>query len=526
MRQSETRYRTLFEAIDEGFCIIQMLYDDAGHPVDWRFLQVNRAFELNNGLSNAEGKTIREMTPDIEPKWMEIYDLVARTGMPLRFEEESAALGRIFNLYAFRIGEPRERKVAVIFTDVTDRKRHEQRNAFLAELAEDFTINVTAEEIMRIVGEKIGRFLHISDCLFAEIDEGQDKADVRYNWHAPGLPDLAGVYRLSDFVTGEFLRMAREGEMIIINDTQTDGRVDAGRYAALHIHAYVTVPFHRGDEWKYLFTVNDSTARHWRPDEIELIEEVTRLTLPRIERARAEAELQKLNAQLEQRVLDRTEALRQSHTQLRELATHMEITREDERTRIAREVHDELGGHLTALKIELGSLSWGRETDAALNQRLSEMKAHIDEIVGIVRRIGSDLRPPVLDDYGLISAIEWHANEWERRIGIACLLDLVEDKPPLSREKRTAVFRAFQEALTNVARHANATKVNVTMALDQGELVLVIEDNGVGIQPDVLTFSNSLGLKGMQERMKEVGGEVEIEGLRGAGTVVLIRVPV
>jgi signal transduction histidine kinase len=132
----------------------------------------------------------------------------------------------------------------------------------------------------------------------------------------------------------------------------------------------------------------------------------------------------------------------------------------------------------------------------------------------------------VLDDYGLIPAMEWHAHEWERRTGIACLLDLVEDKPPLSREKRTAVFRAFQEALTNVARHAQATKVNVTMALDQGELVLVIEDNGVGIQPDVLTFSNSLGLKGMQERMKEVGGEVEIEGLRGAGTVVLIRVPV
>jgi signal transduction histidine kinase len=132
----------------------------------------------------------------------------------------------------------------------------------------------------------------------------------------------------------------------------------------------------------------------------------------------------------------------------------------------------------------------------------------------------------VLDDYGLIPAMEWHAHEWERRTGIACLLDLVEDKPPLSREKRTAVFRAFQEALTNVARHAQATKVNVTMALDQGELVLVIEDNGVGIQPDVLTFSNSLGLKGMQERMNEVGGAVEIEGLRGAGTVVLIRVPV
>jgi PAS domain S-box-containing protein len=244
------------------------------------------------------------------------------------------------------------------------------------------------------------------------------------------------------------------------------------------------------------------------------------------ERARAEAALQVLNEQLEERVAERTEALRRSHTQLRELAMHMETAREDERTRIAREVHDDLGGHLTALKIEMGALVRGRESDDALKHRLNEMKSHIDEIVAIVRRIGSDLRPPVLDDYGLIPALEWHAREFERRTGLSCQLDLVEDKPSLSREKRTAVFRAFQEALTNVARHAQASQVNVAMVIDEGELVLVIEDNGIGISQETLASSRSLGLKGMEERLKEVGGRVEIEGRTGQGTVVEIRMPI
>lgn len=125
LRQSEEKYRTLFDSIDEGYCIIKMLYDDTGKATDWRFIEVNRAFELNNGLYNAQGKTIRELAPDIEPKWVEIYNSVAQTGQSLRFEEDSIALGRTFTLYAFPIGNPAEHLVAVIFTDISENKRTE-----------------------------------------------------------------------------------------------------------------------------------------------------------------------------------------------------------------------------------------------------------------------------------------------------------------------------------------------------------------------------------------------------------------
>lgn len=126
LHKSAQKYRTLFDSIDEGYCIIQMMHNENGYAYDWRFLEVNRAFEFNNGLSNAAGKTIRELAPTIEPKWMVIYDKVAQTGQPLRFEEDSVALGRVFNLYAFRIGDAVEHKVAVIFTDITEKKRMEK----------------------------------------------------------------------------------------------------------------------------------------------------------------------------------------------------------------------------------------------------------------------------------------------------------------------------------------------------------------------------------------------------------------
>ena len=135
-RDSEARYRTLFSSMDEGYCIIQMLYDASGVANDWRFIEVNRAFESHNGLAGAEGRTIREMAPDIERKWIDIYGRVAETGESLRFQEWSGALqDRFFDLYAFRVGAPADRKVAVLFTNITEAKRLEERQkVLLAEL--------------------------------------------------------------------------------------------------------------------------------------------------------------------------------------------------------------------------------------------------------------------------------------------------------------------------------------------------------------------------------------------------------
>jgi len=287
LRQSEERYRTLFESIDEGFCVVEVLLDAYGTPIDYRILEVNPSFEQQTGLQQAVGKTARQL--NLEAHWIEIYGRVALTGESTRFENSSETLKRWFDVYACRAGEPEARKVAIVFRDISDRKRREANLAFLANIAEDLSRLSSSDEIMQTVGPKIGAHLNLSHCLFAAIDIAQDQAVVEYAWHHSDAPDLIGVYQLSEFVTEAFQPAVRAGETIVIHNTQTDSRIDANRYAAFNIHAFVSVPFHHSNEWKYLLTVNHAVSRDWREDEIELVRELTNRIFPRLERARAEA---------------------------------------------------------------------------------------------------------------------------------------------------------------------------------------------------------------------------------------------
>lgn len=242
----------------------------------------------------------------------------------------------------------------------------------------------------------------------------------------------------------------------------------------------------------------------------------------------SEARYRELNATLEMRVAERTEELAQSREQLRELSAYIVRTREDERARIAREVHDELGGSLTVLKMSLARAARGHNDDLELSAKIKDMHTQIDDLVKLVRRIASDLRPSILDDFGLSAAMEWQALEWSQRTGIPCRLDvsLMPEDFEIDADRRTALFRVFQESLTNVARHARATQVAVTLLQDGDQLMLTIQDNGQGIDPEKLKSGRSLGLMGMQERVREVGGEMEIITAPGKGATICVHVPV
>jgi PAS domain S-box-containing protein len=131
LRVSEEKYRALFELIDAGFCVIEVLFDDANKPIDYRYLQVNRTFEKQTGISNAVGRRMREIAPAHEEPWFQIYSLVALTGAPRRFESRAVALGRFYDVYAFRFGQPRQRQVALLFNDITGRKQAEEERGRL-----------------------------------------------------------------------------------------------------------------------------------------------------------------------------------------------------------------------------------------------------------------------------------------------------------------------------------------------------------------------------------------------------------
>ena len=216
-------------------------------------------------------------------------------------------------------------------------------------------------------------------------------------------------------------------------------------------------------------------------------------------------------------------ALERSQTELRALAAHLQEIREDERTRLSREVHDVLGQQLTAIRLGIGWFGRHYADDEAATARLEDVRATIDETIRHVRQIASDLRPGILDDFGLASAVEWQAARYEERTGTVCTVDVQgHTEPP--REVATAGFRVLQEALTNVARHAEAGRVAITVILDPRSVRLVIADDGRGFDTD-RAGRRSLGLMGMRERAGALGGTLDVRSAPEHGAVVECTLP-
>jgi signal transduction histidine kinase len=233
---------------------------------------------------------------------------------------------------------------------------------------------------------------------------------------------------------------------------------------------------------------------------------------------------------LEQRQTERERAemeLKRSQELFRSLSTHLQVAREEERTRIARRIHDDMGQALTALKIDLSWLNKRLATDQGIiREKLESMVTLINETIETVHNVSEDLRPGILDDFGLAAAIEWQAEEFQKRTGMACRTSLPPHEFDLGKEKSTNLFRIVQESLTNVIRHANATRVEINLSVKDGVLWLEVMDNGQGIPEEALSNPTSFGLIGIKERVHSLDGEVHIAGTLKVGTRIIVKIPI
>jgi two-component system sensor histidine kinase UhpB len=222
------------------------------------------------------------------------------------------------------------------------------------------------------------------------------------------------------------------------------------------------------------------------------------------------------------------EQLRESHQQLRALSVYLQSVREEERTRIAREVHDELGQALTSCKLDLSWIANKIPRELRnLHEKARDLTAHIDYTIQTVRRISTELRPGVLDHLGLAAALEWQANDFQNRTGIKCDVHTDVKETQLDQNLSTTLFRIFQETLTNVIRHAGATRVSVDLRQAHGRILLEVADNGRGISKAEMTNMRSMGLLGMRERAALLGGSFKIGRLpKSGGTRVLVSIPI
>jgi PAS domain S-box-containing protein len=295
LRESEAKYRSLFESMDEGFCILQLTFDKEQKPIDYRFIEINPAFEQQTGMKNALGRTIRELVPDIEPFWVDIYGTVAVTGVPRRFTDYSQVMDRWFDVNAFRIGEPHEHKVALLFNDISERKQAEEisrrtaeLDAFRVSLADALRPLADPVEVQSTASRVLGEYLSANRVVYFEV-RGTDYVVERD--YVNGAAALAGNYSIDSFGS-QLLAAYRTGRTVCVSDVEADPNLSPDQrsaYAAIQIGAYIGIPLVKGGEFVAGLAVHTSEPRAWTAEEVALAEEVAERTWAAVDRARAEA---------------------------------------------------------------------------------------------------------------------------------------------------------------------------------------------------------------------------------------------
>ena len=292
LKQSEARYRTLFNSIDQGFCIFEMVYDTSGKAVDYRFLEVNSNFERHSGLADAVGRTALELVPGLEQHWMDLYANVVATGDPFHFEQGSGAMGRWFEVDAVRVGDASSRRVALLFTDVSERRRVQRsleaearRASFRAALSEALRTqgdpNLLQNEAARLLGEHLGA----GRVFYGEVAADGERAVVVRDYTL-GLPSFAGVHPMANFGAA-LLEQAQKGQPARVPDVQNDPQLSAlekEAYQAVGVGANLAVPVLKGGQLRAFLVVHHRQAYPWPAEDVLLVEETAERTWAALER--------------------------------------------------------------------------------------------------------------------------------------------------------------------------------------------------------------------------------------------------
>lgn len=477
LRASEARFRAI---MDNSPALI-FLKDTEG-----RYLEVNRRFEQVFRVTNRSvaGKTDDELFPSAQAASYRANDrLVLTAGTPMEFEEtavhDDGVHTSLVVKFPLKNAAGQCDALCGFATDITDRKRAEA-------------------ERQRLVNDRL--------LLLESTGEGIYGLDLqgRCTFMNRAAASMLG-YRPEDLF----------GQCM--HESIHHSRPDGSRYPIEECRIYQS--FHSGQGCQ----VDDEVL--WRQDGTAF--PVQYSAFPMMEHDMIVGAVVTFTDITERKRSE--ERLRRTLSELRTLSQRLDVVQEEERTRIARELHDELGVRLTCLKLDLARLQslmggslFPREQ---MEEKVRAMMADVDATIASVQRLVVELRPGILDDLGLVAAIEWQCQDFERRSGTRCVCKAPQEQIHLDRSHATAAFRICQEALTNVARHAKATAVLVSIEQVNGELWLDIQDDGQGIRTEQLGDSASLGLLGMRERARGLGGRLQIAARPGKGTTVTLRLP-
>ena len=516
LHQGEERYRALFDSMTEGFALHEIITNEQGQPVDYRFLDVNPAFERLTGLKRADllGKRVLEVLPGIEAYWIDSYGRVALMGEPIHFENYSASLKRWFGVYAYR---PAPRQFAVVFADITARRQAEEGLA------------AANRQIQNIID-------NTPDLVYAlDLDERFVMANVALAALLNSTPEQMIGKRRQEFMPQE------DAEWHESNDRQA---IEAGQ--TLEFEEYSQL---KGRSITWL------TKKFPLRDEQGRIRAVAGISADISDRKRAEEELRQLNLTLEQRVTERTselvhtvgvlqeeieqrsrvenelklanEQLAQRADQLRRLAGELTAIEQTERKRLSRILHDGLQQHLASAKMQLGGLAEQIENED-LKRTANEIQSIINEGLSMSRSLNAELCPPILHEGGLSQGLNWLIRWMREKHRFSVDLSLGAD-PELREDVKMLVFESVRELLFNTLKHAQASKAQVCLELlGEGEMRVTVSDEGAGFDPCRLQPAGDgggFGLFSIRERVELLGGRLEIDSAPGRGSRVALTVP-
>ena len=296
--QSEEKFRTLFNSSNQGFSIVEVVQDSAGTVIDFRYQEVNYAYEQQTGISKVVGKLISEVMPRMESYWMEQVDHVVRTGEPTYLENYNVDTRRWYQANYTRIGGAGSRLVGIVFDEITERKRREANLAFIAEVSEDLAAMTNSDETLQMLCEIIGMHFSASAIGFSEVDEAAGTVTVLQTWSSGEVIIPSDVFRIKDYHSKKVQKQMRSGKPEIVRDIAIFPKATADNMAALKIGAYVNMPLVRQAKWCLTLSIIDSKSRDWHKDELALMSDLTTRIWTRLERARAEEELSESQNQL------------------------------------------------------------------------------------------------------------------------------------------------------------------------------------------------------------------------------------
>jgi PAS domain S-box-containing protein len=300
MRQqiSTTTYRAIFDSMDEGFCILELIFDNDQKPVDFRYIDINAVFEKQTGMKGVLGKTVRELVPNIEPFWVEKYGNVCLTGESVKFEDCAVSMGKWFNVNAFRIGNPEDKLIAVLFNDITERKRAEnaiklsqERQDFLLRLSDELRELIDPVEIQERTCRLLGEYFRANRVVYCE-NHGSEF--VIQHDYVNGLPSMVGHYPVEVFGPENFMAYFRRGEAYVVNDVATEETLtenEKSAYLSADMFSFIGVGLIKKGQLQASFGVHTSIPRNWTVEEVELTQAVAERTWSAVERAKAEEAL-------------------------------------------------------------------------------------------------------------------------------------------------------------------------------------------------------------------------------------------